>query len=108
MESGNVIDVHDVPRWPCPGCSIPSLEIVSESFRTVIYRKTDGMNDQDYHPAIATGRFVCLLNEERCIRKADARDRMQPGSAGRADTTFFNPWNLVRRLGLTGDRRSTP
>jgi len=60
------IEANDVPRWPCPGCGIPALETVRDSFLTVPDRKTRNVSDQQYYPTIGTGRFVCLLVCRKC------------------------------------------
>jgi hypothetical protein len=60
------IEANDVPAWRCPGCGAAVLQIVDDSFRTVVDRKSHNFSPEDYHPAAITGRFVCLLTCSKC------------------------------------------
>jgi hypothetical protein len=61
------ISANHTPRWPCPGCGIPTLEVVPNSFLTIHDRETArAYHGRDFLPEMIRGRFVCLLKCSRC------------------------------------------
>jgi hypothetical protein len=60
------ISAYGVPEWPCPNCNLPALELVKDTFQTIMDRATYNFPDDEFDPELATGRFVCLIRCPRC------------------------------------------